>query len=288
MNINFGNFKVRCSAIGKILTTSKENPCLTEKQAIRLDELQAKPTITEKQQAELAELLVKKENSTKVILSDTCIEYLMEAYALFVYGKKSVTKELDIEYYEKGKLMEEESITLLSLVEKMYYEKNDERVENEFLSGEPDLFVGAHIMKAERITDIKSVWDYPGFLKRTVKGLDAHHDEQVKGYMDITGAKQGEVAYCLVNMPDTIQNDYRRKLMYRMNVATEEAPEFLRAAAELTNSMVFDNIPMNLRVYKVVVPPFNDFERSRVYERVKHCREWLNAYHIEYQKLNAA
>jgi hypothetical protein len=286
MTVNFDNFKVRCSAIGKILTNSKDNPCLTEKQAIRLDELQAKPTLTEKQSIELAELLVKKDNSTKVILSDTCIEYLMEAYALHVHGKRSVTKELDIEFYEKGKLQEEESITLLSRVEKIFYIKNDQRVENDYLSGEPDIYSGVSIMQAIRITDIKSVWDYPGFLKRTQKGLEPHHDEQVKGYMDITDAPQGEVAYCLVNMPETIKNDYKRKLFYRMNAATDEDIEYKRAAAVLEQSMSFDDIPMEQRVFKVSLSPFTTFERQRVYDRVKVCRDWLNTFHEEYLKLN--
>ena len=64
-DINFDNFKVRCSAISMVLSNSRSNPVLTEKQTERLAQLEAtaelKP-LTDKMQAELSELYVKKAN----------------------------------------------------------------------------------------------------------------------------------------------------------------------------------------------------------------------------------
>jgi hypothetical protein len=286
MNFNFDTFNVRCSAIAKVLSTSRDNPCLTEKQAIRLTELENKESLTDKMKLELADLLVKKENSTKVVLSDTCIEYLMEEYAWRTARKQSVTKEMDMEYTQKGKEVEEESITLLSRVDFDIYHKNTERVNNDFLSGEPDIFLGEAIMRARKITDIKSCWDYPTFLKKIHKKADNGYDWQVKGYMDITGADEGDIAYCLVCMPESIQNDYRRRLLYKMNVATEENPEYLAALAELENSMTFTDIPIHKRVFKVKIDPMGSFQRQQVYDRVKVCREWLFNFDAMYQQIN--
>jgi hypothetical protein len=278
--INFDNFKVRCSAIGKVMSNSRSNPCLTEKQALRLDELEKKEVLTEKMKEELADLLIKKANGSKIILSDTCIEYLMEVYAWEVLGKQAVTKELDMEYTRKGKIGEPESIKLLSLVDGMLYEKNEERWYNEFLSGEPDIF------HENKIIDIKTCWDCPGFLKKINCSLENGYSYQIRGYLDITGATEGEVVYALINTPETIVNDYKRKLFYQMEVVTEESPEYVEAVANLVNSMYFDDIPMHKRVFRVKVEPFSDQERQKLYDRVKVCRDWLNEFHEMYQKLN--
>ena len=40
--IDFQKFKVRCSSIHMAMADSKDNPCITEKQAVRLLELQGK------------------------------------------------------------------------------------------------------------------------------------------------------------------------------------------------------------------------------------------------------
>lgn len=286
MSINWQEFKVRCSAINKIMSNSRSNPQLTEKQAERWKELNLKGVLTDPQRKELTELQVKKENSSKIILSDTCIEYLMEEYAFRVFRKKSISKEMDIEYTRKGKMCEDDGIDLLSEVENVYYEKNTERVSNEFLSGEPDIYVGEAIMKAKKITDLKNVWDYPGFLKKINSEPENGYKDQLGGYGDITGAGDLEIAYTLVNTPEIIIGDYKRRLFYQMNVATDENPEYKRACAEMEQSMRFDDIPKHQRVYKIKVDPFTKERKQAIYDRVKVCREWLFIFDEQYQKLN--
>lgn len=285
--INWEEFKARCSAINKIMSNSRSNPVLTENQAKRLVELREKQqstgSLTEKQMIELSELEVKEKNSSKVILSDTCIEYLMEEYAWRIAGKKCVSKEMDIEFTQKGRLVEEDSITMISRVDKMLYEKNTERVSNDFLSGEPDIFIGPIIMQAKKIIDIKSLWDYPGFLKKINSPLENGHADQLGGYGDITGATDLSVAYCLANTPETIINDYKRRLFYRMNVATDEAPEYKRACEEMEKSMRFDDIPIEKRVHKIKVEPFTKERQQAIYDRVKVCREWLQIFDENYR-----
>lgn len=280
------NFKVRCSGLHKIMSNSRANPVLTDRQKSRLAELYAKTAPTQNQIMEIAELEAKEKNSSKVILSDTAIEYLMEAYAQEVYGKISINKELDIQYTTKGKMVEEDSIILLSQLDGVLYTKNEERIENEFLTGEPDVYDGDHLLEAKRIIDIKSVWDYPGFLRKINQKLDAGYDYQLKGYMDLTGAGEAHIAYCLVNTPEIMVNDFKRKLFYKMNVATEQNPEYLLQCAKLEHSMYFDDIEIHKRVYKVPVEPFAEEQRQAVYDRIKVCREWLENFHEEYQKMN--
>lgn len=286
-NTNWDTFRVRCSGINKVLANKMGCAPITEKQTLRLIELEAKESLTEKQREELAELLLKKENGKKIVLGDTAIAYLMEVYAWEKEGMIAFSKEVwEIDQLQKGKLQEEDSITLISIVDGVLYLKNDERVHNDYLSGEPDVFLGDNIMNAQRIIDIKTCFDYPTFLKKINEDLFDPYKWQIQGYMDITGATEGELAYCLVNMPESMILDYQKKLFYRMDVATEDNPEYKKRWEIMERSMRFEKIPHQRRVFRQKINPFTEQERQRVYDRVKACREWLWKFDEKYQNIN--
>jgi len=276
----------RCSAISKMMASSKENPPLTDKQVIELAELEARETRTEKMNLRVAELVEKRTRSADVVLSDTCIGYLVEAYAWETERMFSVTKEMDVEYFERGKKTEPESIKLLSEVDKEQYLKNDERFYNDFLSGIPDVLTITEEFTAKAIRDIKSTKDYPTFLYKIHKGVDPGNAEQLQGYGDILECGDLGVAFTLPTMPKEQREGYAYKLAMKMGCATQESPEFKKAWAELERSMVFDHMPASKRVYKIPVAPFTLSEKEAVYERVKHCREWLFRFDNTYKKLN--
>lgn len=281
------NWKCRCSGIHKIMANSRSNPQLTEKQAVRLKELESKESLTERQRTEFGDLLARKENIGKVFLSDSCISYLSEVYAWEKWGMIPFPKEFyEIEQLKKGKMAEEDSITLLSVVDGVLYSKNDERICNDFLSGEPDIFLGDNIMSADKIIDIKTSFDMPSFLKKLYEDLNKAYELQIQGYMDITGAQEGELAYCLVDMPEIMILDFKKKLFYKMDVATEENIEFKEAWEMMENSMRFKNIPVHQRVFRQKVEPFTEADRQSVYDRVKLCREWLFNFDEQMENLN--
>lgn len=284
--MNFNEFKCRCSSIGSMMSNSKDNPQITEKQLEELTELEKKPTLTDKQREKMAELLIKKENSKKVILSDTCIGYLMEWYAEKTAGKLAVDKEtMEIDSLEKGKLQENESLLLLSNIDDYYYEKNEERVSNAYLTGEPDTFRGEFIINAEAILDTKSVWDYPTYLKQLNAKLQPNYVQQIKGYGDICNTNELYVVKCLVNMPDSMIENYKTRMAYKMKVDVNDIG-FLKYFQKWENSMRFDDIDERLRVHKTQVEPFTEFERQQVYNKVIICREWLHEFHEKYLTIN--
>lgn len=291
--IDWQDFKCRCSAIHSIVSNSRSNPCITEKQQLLLDELDKKETLTEKQKEERTRLIQLKDNSTKVILSDTAITYLLEEYAWRTQGMVRVTKELmDIPQMQKGTIVEPQSLDLLSYVDKVKYEPNRdvngqrERVYNEYLSGEVDAYVGNSIMEAEKLPDVKSIWDYPTFLCKIKEPLTIANDWQLKGYGDITNAPEIFIGNCLINTPDEIINGIKWKLLNKMNVATEESPEFKEKWKIIERSMYFSHIQPNLRVFKKPVDRMTPIQQQFLYDRVKICREWLKNFHEDYQKLN--
>lgn len=284
--VNWSEFKCRCSAINALLSEKNGNAPLSEIQLARIKELDGKEKITDKQKEELTALVLRRDKPKEIILSDTCIAYLMDHYAWATQRMVSISREMDIEQFQKGKIQEPEGIALLSIVDGCEYQKNEERICNEYLSGIPDLFKGKEIYKASKIIDLKNSWDYPGFLKKLNTPLLQANNQQIQGYMDISGALEGEVADVLVDMPETIINDYRRKLMYRMNVISDQSPEYLAAVAEMERSMYFGAIPRHQRVFKKKVVPFSDIIRQQLYDKVKVCREWLFNFDEMYKKLN--
>jgi hypothetical protein len=288
--INWESWRCRCSSISKILSNSKENPPITDLQLKELEELDKKPNRTDKQGIRLAELVQKRENSKNVVLSDTAVGYLLEAFAWETEKMCSVTKEMDVEYFERGRKTEPESIELLSFVDNTPYVKNEYRFENDFLSGIPDV-LGFYEPEDQRIApksikDIKSTQDYPTFLYKIHKGLDAGNAEQLQGYGDILECGDLGVAFTLPTMPESIRNGYKMKLAYKMDEVTTESPRFLKAWAELEHSMIFKHMPPQKRVYKIPVQQFTTNEQSALYDRVKHCREWLFNFDQKYKTLN--
>lgn len=291
--IDWSIWRCRCSSISKIMANSKENPPITEKQEQELAELELKKNnrgVTPNQDIRLAELILKRQKSKDVVLSDTCISYLLEAYAWETERMCNVTKEMDVEYFDRGRKTEPESINLLKEVDKVSYVKNEYRFENDFLSGIPDV-LSFYEPEDQRIApksikDIKSTQDYPTFLYKIHKGIDPGNKEQVQGYGDILECDDLAIVFTLPTMPESIRNGYKIRLAYKMDEVSTESPTFLKAWAELERSMIFDHMPASKRTYKIPVEPFAPSERDGVYERVKHCREWLNNFHHQYLKLN--
>lgn len=286
--INWDDFKCRCSGIKKIMSTKQGTAPISEVQLKRLSELEARTKpMTEPMKLEYAELVAKRDAPPKIILSDMCIEYLMEVYAWQTRGMIALSKEsLDLMPMRKGKLGENEAGLLLSIVDGQMYMQHKERISNDYLSGEIDFFIGESVYKATNITDTKNAFDYPTFLKKINNGLENGQKEQLQGYGDITGAPELCVANCLISFTPEMVEDMKYKVLRKINCATTESPEFLEEWPKFEKSMFFDEIPHHQRVFKIKVEPFTEFERQKVYDRVKYCREWLFAFDEMYQSLN--
>ena len=282
------NFKCRCSAIVKALADSRSNPQLTPNQAGLIIEYESrtKPP-TENQKKEYARLLVLRENSSKVVLSDGYIDYLMEVYSWETEGMIPIGKEsMDLMQMRKGKECETEGRMLLSAVDGEVYKVHKERIFNDYLSGEVDFYLGESIYKATNVTDCKNAFDYPTYLKKVNKGLENGQREQLQGYGDITSAQDLFVANCLISFSPDMVMDMKYKVMRKLNCATEESPEFLEEWPKWEKSMFFDKIDQHKRVFKIKVEPFTKEEQQKIYDRVKYGRDFLWEFDEKYQKMN--
>jgi hypothetical protein len=208
-------------------------------------------------------------------LSITCQKELIKIYNLVIYGRKKdfTTKQMD-----KGKQVEPDSIDLFSKVEGKLFYKNEEPLENEWFTGHPDIFTGDNIENAEEVHDIKSSWELDSFMPKLIEAVDKSYECQLNVYFSLTGAKSGSIAYCLVSAPPNILESEKRSLLFKMNVATELAPEYIKAAEELENLMVFEDIDYRERVIKQPVQRDDDLIQ-KMKDKVPVLRAWLEKFH---------
>lgn len=264
--MDFSKWKCRSHALGNIMSAGKST--ITEKQLQQITEFQGKPKLTEKQAAELTRLIQKRDNPE---LSATCKSYLIECYVTEVYGRDN---DVYSKFMEKGLMVEEEAITLYSVIKKDLFTKNTLQLENAYITGCPD------IRKPEQrhVIDIKSSWDVHTFIKAKVEKINADYEWQVNGYAWLDNAETGVLAYCLIDTPEPLIQKEVNKLMWNMGAATNESPEFLEAKAALENVLRFGDIPQEERVHEKFVRR-DDKKIDQIPDRVKECREWLQELH---------
>lgn len=275
---NWNDALIRCSCIGKIMAEGR-GKTLTENQEAEIERLSSLPKITEKQQETLNKLIAKRDAPPE--LSDTAKTYLKEVYMLHKYGKETVGGSERSRYTIKGRSVEDESIAMLSRVDNSQYSKNEQRFTNEYLTGEPDIIVNDESGLPYKIIDIKSSWDGTSLLSNIGKPLNLLYYWQVNGYMALTGAKEAEVCYCLVNMPEEIINGEKNRIFRTMNPATEENIEYKKVINRLVNNMTFDEIPIKERVVRFKIQRDETIIQN-IYERVNQCRNWLT----EFEKIH--
>lgn len=212
-------------------------------------------------------------------LGATCKKELIKIYNELVYGRK---KDIVTKHMLKGTEVEDDSILLFSRVEGKVYEKNGEdRLENEWFTGHPDIYIGESITAADEIWDIKSRWDLDTFMPKLEEKIDTSEEYQLQAYFSLTGAKSGGIVNTLVSCPASLLFDEKRKLLFSMNVISDESPEYMAAEAELEKRLVFDDIDYRERVIKQ--PIVRDDEKiERMKAKVPILRQWLHDFHFKH------
>ncbi len=214
-------------------------------------------------------------------LSVTCQKELIKIYNREVYGRK---KDITTKQMDKGIQAEPESIMLLNRVEGKMYMKNEDRLENEWFCGHPDLFIGDNIENADEVLDIKTSWELDSFMPKLIEEPDKGYIAQLNCYYSLTGAKSGAIVYALVSAPDNIVEQEKKSLLWRMNVATELSPEYLQASAELEKLMIFEDIDYRERIIKQPIER-DDELIEKMKAKVPIMRQWLQDFHEKHMNL---
>lgn len=202
-------------------------------------------------------------SKTKEPLSETCKTHLVDKMISVKYGRNT---DIQNRYTIKGNMVEEDSLTLYSRHKKKFFKKNTETLSNDFIVGTPDIIT-------DKIIDIKSSWDIYTFFRNKFGKINKMYYWQLQGYMALTGLEKATLAYCLIDTPDILINDEKRKLSYKMGII-DSSPDYELACLELEKAMTFSDIPMDDRIIEINIER-NEEDINSLYEKVKLCREYL-------------
>lgn len=215
-------------------------------------------------------------------LSATAKTYLKKCY---VEAKYHRYEDFTSKYTDKGTLSQPDCLELLSFLDDKAYKENTDQLENDFLTGKPDFYEGPTVRTAKYLIENKSAWSLHTFMGYMGEKLDKSWEGQLQGYYDLTGCDAGEVSICLVNTPESIILEEKRRLLWKMGdtAATDLNPEYLEACRVLEFQMKFDDIPHIERRIKFEIKRDRDFI-ERVYGMVEKARKYLQE--IESMHLN--
>lgn len=205
-------------------------------------------------------------------LSETTKTYLREVYINLRYGRY---KDFTSDAIKKGLETEEAALTLFSIQKMRQFNKNEQHLRNDYIMGTPDSYEGNSILEATKIIDIKSAWDLFTFHNSKEEKVNKDYYWQMQGYMWLTGATAATLVYCLINTPDTLIQDQKRRLGWNMGLIDNEASqEYMDACAKIDRNSIFDDIPNSERIFEINIERNND-DIERLIARVEACRAYL-------------
>lgn len=259
-------FKIRCSAIGQIMTNAKGS--ITAKQIEKIELLRIKEKRTEKQQQELNDL---EEKSKQIILSDTCKTYCKNWLKIEAFKR---TKEISTKQMEKGTKQEDEAIEMLinaNLISP-FASKNEEFFEDDFMQGTPDLVL------PDDIDDIKCSWDLFTFPLFESENKNKIYEDQLQGYMHLTGKKKARLRYNLVNTPTEL---VEKEIYYAIKDKDLNAKEIEEITKQIERNHSYEDIDVKHRI-KTFEFEYNTKRIEAIQKRVLECRVYIDELIKEY------
>ena len=213
-------------------------------------------------------------------LSKTAKTHLLEIYIAEKYGRR---KDVQTKQMKKGIQVEDDSIALLSEYMGKTFSKNSERFTNDYITGHPDILDLSE--SGLKIWDVKSSYDLFTFLGNLPEKLKDLYYWQLQSYMWLTGAVESSIAYCLVNTPFGIIEQEKKSLLYRMDVISEESPEYVLEASKLKLNMMFDDIDIKERILIFPVQR-NEEDIQLIQDKVEKARAYLSMIENTHKNFN--
>ena len=194
-------------------------------------------------------------------ISETTKTYLRELYLENNYDRR---KDFTLKYTEKRNICEPESISMLSRIDKLEYFKNTEHYSNEYIHGTPDITVF-------KLIDVKTSWDIFTFMEAELK---KEYYWQLQSYMWLTGYKESELVYTLVDTPDyLIANEQKRQwnqLMYKEGIRGINEVEF---NDEITKNLIYTDIEESKRIKRFLVP-YEQINEQKIINKIELAKEY--------------
>lgn len=229
----FTNFRFRCHRLGDLMTNLPGLSDSEEKKLVTLSIRKAEAKIgkakelTALMEEDLKELILKKDKPDS--LPTGAKSYLDEVFDEIYWRRKRI---LANKYLDKGLMNEQDVLDLHSKIDNTSYFKNNKRFYNEYLEGMPD------VIYEEFVNDAKANFDLETFRKAH---LTTGYLWQLKGYLWLTGSKNAQLMYGLVNNPLHQITNAVNTLYYNMGCPSEDNEDFIKAKMQIERNMVFDH-----------------------------------------------
>lgn len=286
--MDFTKFTFRSHSIGRLMTDAKgksyKQQYLEAKETLskKLAEYNELENTTTKKALKLIEDANKAEAKMTALkpkmdiphLGSVCKAELIKVYTEATTGR---TRDVRSKYIEKGLMVEEDVITLYSILTGEYFVKNTERKYNDYVNGECDFFDDI------RTIDSKASWDIFTFHAVMANELDSLYHWQGDNYMWLWNRKKHRVIYGLIDTPAHLIEAEHKKLKFEMfgsDYNYEQADEktrkiYAEGCDEITHNMTYKDIPRENRIIPFDIE-FSEERIERIKKRVEECRYYLN------------
>ncbi len=267
------------------LTTEKQGGGITEGQLAKITELENERNFGvnvngnkvkwegTKKPADLAELIQKRDAPPE--LSDTAKALVRKVW---LRNEKGIYNNIKSKYLDKGIFQEETSISLLTEVHGVLYVKNEERIENEYFTGECDIIKDFQDKRIVR--DTKTCWDAETFLNSKPST-----DNIVQGivYMELYEADEFHLDFCLVDTPENLvqrEKDSAKWKYFSGDMTDSELDEMEKAMQpiydQIDRNLIFSNNPKISKeeCIKTFVFYRDQDKYNSLVEKVKLAREY--------------
>jgi hypothetical protein len=254
---------------------SKPRNCrdLTKRQVDDLAKLLQLEELSEKQRTTLKILSDKKQRSLDPGLSQVAYGYLIRRYGFEKYNKRIASTVFGKSTCIKGNELEDESIKVISSLDKVKYEKCCEVVRNDYIFGICDIISPLK----DKIIDVKTSWNINTFLPYLSGTLDRSYWFQMQGYLELYNIEVGEVCFVLLNTPPYLVERERAKYTEKYIFGEISRERYDEEISKIELAFNYNKIPLKRKVIRFQVNRCREL-MPLLYKKVDKCRTWLNEF----------
>lgn len=193
---------------------------------------------------------------------------------VWLHNNFNYRQNITSKYMEKGLLMENDSIELLSRVDDKFYIKNEVSLENKVLTGTCDI-------NDSNIIDIKTSWDIKTFMDAKLTSV---YEWQLRAYMELYDKDSSELVYCLLDATPEMVTSEQQKAFYKYNNLDEDfqVDEVALKAYEQdlrqieSNLVIGSKLNDNQRVKRFIIE--RDLEKTKLmYAQIEKANIFYNS-----------
>jgi hypothetical protein len=199
-------------------------------------------------------------------LSETSKTFVEDMFLKNEYGYEEpvLTDEM-----LKGLLCEQDSLRLVqSVLGGEFRIKNKEYFENDFICGTPDII----LKSSDYVEDVKTSFTIKTFFRSEL--LPVYY-WQAQCYMALTGKKNYRLIYCLVNTPQEIVTELKKRIYFRYG-CEEENNDYQNASMQIEKNHNYEHIAKEKRI-RVFDFPFEKDKIELLYKKVENARIYYNS-----------